>query len=438
DQIRCVKARVMVGDEIRTHIEDQALAYQEQGMEEAQALEAAVREMGDPVETGMSMDRIHRPEIAWGMIALMAVIGLVSIGIHTMFGLGDPELGMSYVKIQIGCTLTGFLAMICVCIVDYSFLAVHGTSVAAGFTGIFLLMWFFLGKSINGSTRWIHVAGSNVAMMSLIYLFVPLYGAVLFQYRKEQARGMVKSLLWIGIVLVPAYLMNSLGTQVSLAFILLTLFSVAVARKWFGIKRPKRFLAVLWGCVIFSGPAYLLFLSMTGQVDIMQSRRIRMFLGLDPENINYTRYAVLDILKGSRLIRTGNRGFSEFIGVVPAYNEEYVLASLAASFGFAAMAVLAALLGFMVFSIFRIAFRQKNELGMMISCGCGMNFTVLILICIFENVGLLPHMSFSLPFISAGGTNIIVSYIMAGIVLSVHRYKSVLPKELPGKVKLWS
>lgn len=438
DQIRCVKARAMVGDEIRMHIEDQALAFREQGMGEDQALEAAVREMGDPVEAGMSMDRIHRPEIPWKMIALMAVIGLASIAIHTMFGLGDPELGLPYIKMQIGCTLAGFLAMICVCIVDYSFLADHGTGVAAGFIGSTLLMWSFLGRSMNGATRWVHIAGLNIGLETFIYLFVPLYGAVLYRYRKEQVRGILKSLLWIAAATVPAWLMNSFSTRVLLTFILLILFSIAVARDWFGIRRPKRFLAGMWTCAILSGPAYVLFLGVTGRIDIMQSRRIRMFLGADPKGINYVRYAVLDALKDSQLIRTGSGDFSKFIGRVPSYNEDYVLAFLTVSFGYAAVAALAALLGLMVFGIFRITFRQKNELGMMISCGCGMNFAVLILICVLENVGILPHMSFDLPFISAGGTNMIVSYIMAGIVLSVYRYKSVLPGELAGRAKISS
>ena len=41
DQIRCAKARAMVGDEIRMHIDDQAFAFREPGMGEEQALKAA-------------------------------------------------------------------------------------------------------------------------------------------------------------------------------------------------------------------------------------------------------------------------------------------------------------------------------------------------------------------------------------------------------------
>ena len=77
DQIRCRMAREDVRKELLCHIEDQKAAFLSEGMEAAEAEEAAVREMGDPVETGNELDRIHRPKMAWGMIALIAVLSIV-------------------------------------------------------------------------------------------------------------------------------------------------------------------------------------------------------------------------------------------------------------------------------------------------------------------------------------------------------------------------
>ena len=77
DQIWCRMAREDVRKELLCHIEDQKAAFLSEGMEQAEAEEAAVREMGDPVETGNELDRIHRPKMAWGMIALIAVLSIV-------------------------------------------------------------------------------------------------------------------------------------------------------------------------------------------------------------------------------------------------------------------------------------------------------------------------------------------------------------------------
>ena len=76
EQIRCKMARGTIEQEINDHIEDQKEEFLSEGMSQTEAEEAAVREMGDPVEVGLEMDRIHRPTMAWGMIALIVGLSL--------------------------------------------------------------------------------------------------------------------------------------------------------------------------------------------------------------------------------------------------------------------------------------------------------------------------------------------------------------------------
>ncbi|OYP37289.1 hypothetical protein C8E03_102225 [Lachnotalea glycerini] len=70
NQIRCEKAKGMISEEIENHIDDQAKVYIDMGMGEAEAMAKAVKEMGDPVDTGVSLDRIHRPKMAWKYLSL--------------------------------------------------------------------------------------------------------------------------------------------------------------------------------------------------------------------------------------------------------------------------------------------------------------------------------------------------------------------------------
>lgn len=78
--------------------------------------------------------------------------------------------------------------------------------------------------------------------------------------------------------------------------------------------------------------------------------------------------------------------------------------------------------------------KQKNQLGMMMGCGCGMIFLVSFLINVLENLGPFPPTTTFLPFLSAGGSYIIVSYGLIGIILSIYRYKNVYPQNV--KVKM--
>ena len=91
DQIRCAGARRIVEEELREHSQDQAEAYEVDGMFEEEALERAVREMGDPVETGVSLDRVHRPHMSWGMLALVSVLALTGVVFQAALSAGGLD-----------------------------------------------------------------------------------------------------------------------------------------------------------------------------------------------------------------------------------------------------------------------------------------------------------------------------------------------------------
>lgn len=55
-------------------------------MSAEEAEREAVADMGDPVETGIALDKVHRPQVAWQMIAIMAVMTVASFLVHRQLG----------------------------------------------------------------------------------------------------------------------------------------------------------------------------------------------------------------------------------------------------------------------------------------------------------------------------------------------------------------
>ena len=60
EQIRTKRARIMVAEEVEAHIEDQKQDFMAHGLGEEEAESMAVVEMGDPVEAGVKLDRVHQ------------------------------------------------------------------------------------------------------------------------------------------------------------------------------------------------------------------------------------------------------------------------------------------------------------------------------------------------------------------------------------------
>ena len=63
-QIRCKKARPYIAEEIKGHIESQIEDNIADGMSYEEAEKNAVADMGDPIAVGISLDKIHKPQIA--------------------------------------------------------------------------------------------------------------------------------------------------------------------------------------------------------------------------------------------------------------------------------------------------------------------------------------------------------------------------------------
>ena len=73
-QIRQEAVRKEIRTELGQHIEDQADFYQESGMSRAEAVERAVEDMGDPVETGVQLDMVHQPQLDKKLMLAVAIL----------------------------------------------------------------------------------------------------------------------------------------------------------------------------------------------------------------------------------------------------------------------------------------------------------------------------------------------------------------------------
>ena len=111
EQVRCQKAHPAIERELRGHIEEQAMANMESGMQKEEAMRQAIRDMGDPVKAGVDLDRIHRPQMAWDVVGVMFLIALASIFIHIVIGMGAEEINSQpqgeYIGLAIAYTAAG-------------------------------------------------------------------------------------------------------------------------------------------------------------------------------------------------------------------------------------------------------------------------------------------------------------------------------------------
>lgn len=262
EQIRCKMARGTIEQEINDHIEDQKTEFLSEGMSQTEAEEAAVREMGDPVEVGLEMDRIHRPTMAWGMIALIVGLSLAgyllrSVMYQTALGIeqsaGKTEelfwTGMSsswHTSLELPALLIGLVLMIGICYMDYTRIAAYAKQILIVYQVLLLVGLQFTGLKVNGAARYIRIPFGNIGLnlIDLLWLTIPLFAAVLYSYRGQGYRGILKAILWM---IIPSYFLFIRGQSLIAAMILELVYCVvlaaAVYKGWFQVCKK----AVLTG-----------------------------------------------------------------------------------------------------------------------------------------------------------------------------------------------
>ncbi len=432
EQIRCQQARQMVSEELEEHILEQAKAYEEEGMFEEEALEKAVREMGDPVETGVALDGVHRPQISVGLLVLIGVISLFSVAVHAILGAYTQDVdgvGYAYLQKHIFYLVLGYVLMLGVYRLDYSILARHAKVVAAAFMVLIFVGGSLFGIQINGAKIYMRLGPFFLFLPMLATLYVPLYGGLLYTYRGEGYKGIMKLILWAVVPVYFTFHMPSFSQSVVLWCALITLLGIAIYQGWYGIGRKKLLILV----VLFTAPIWIVLSAIMLKVlATYQLHRIQAFLNNSPDN-NYLAIQMRNFLANSQLIG-GNAEHITEIGKLPGFNNDYIFVSLISAYGILAGILVVALFLFLIIKIFRVSLGQKNQLGMILGCSCGVVYLFQTGISISMNLGLLPTASATLPFFSSGGSGIIVSYILLGLVLSVYRYQNILStKPSPGK-----
>lgn len=421
EQIRCKPARNMVERELRSHIEEQAAENRANGMSEEQALAEAVRDMGDPVETGISLDRIHRPQMAWGMVILVAVISFLSIVLQGFIGFSNPEFGWNYVMRHTISVIFGFVLMLVIYRLDYSFVGKYAKGIAFVYNFILFFSIVFAGEAVNGAVLWLNMGSFHISLSTLMYLYVPLYTGILYRYHGTGYGGIFKSILWMLFPTFLAIRMPSLSLAVLIFFFMAVLLSIAVSKGWFRIS-AKKFLIVFWGMIIIL-PVLILKAAMEyGWLAEYQAARLETYLHPELRVYSWLSQSLKQVISGVHLFGGG----SEIVKGLPDYNSDYVLVFISSYYGAAAAVIVVSLVLFMAGKIFSIAFRQKNQLGMLMGFACGLIFLVSTIFNLWICSGNLPITLSFLPFFSYGSSNMFLSYILMGIVLSIYRYKNIL------------
>lgn len=346
------------------------------------------------------------------MLLLAGLLILFSATYYTAQDRGDP---LGEVKKQLIGIALGTAAMVITSRIPYRFW--RDTWVVIGALGISAVLLVLViipgvGVYLNGSRRWLSIAGMSFQPSEFAKLAVVLYMATTLTYRGKRIKslvfGIVPVLLVPGVVFLLILQQPNLSTAGSILITSLILIIIAGA-KW------KHILLMLVGGIGVGG-----FYAWSAPY-----RRERLLSFTDPfAKMNDEGYQL-----AQSLIAFGSGGlFGMGLGMgrqkyayLPYPESDFIFAIVGEDFGFAGcLAVIAMFIAFMLAGM-RIATRCRDKFGALLAAGITCSITVQAFLNMGVVIGILPTTGLPLPFFSAGGTSISITMAAVGILLNISR-----------------
>ena len=428
-QIRNKKAKQEVEREIRTHIEDQAQVYEQMGRTRDEAREEAVRQMGSPVEVGIDMDRIHRPKNNWmvlGMAMLLSLAGLLvqyfciyRFGTENLYRINQDAFARQCLYTFLG---LGFMSILYFC--DYSLFSRYGKLIGGLFlVSIILVCNLGMVQVINGGHSY---------MKTVMYLFIPMYGGILYGYRGTGYSGVIRSLLWLLAAAYTSFAVigGGIGITLDVMSVCFMMLMYSLFRNWYQVKRKSRPILGL-GALALAGGCY----SYLG-MQPYQMARLRAILSpwAYAREEAFQVVVTRDIMKQLKFLGGLTKGGTPEgtpIHLLPGAQYDYVMLQAASTWGVLAVGILAGLLILFLFLLFHMVKKQKNQLGQLIGYGCVMILVLETGWNLMLNLGFVFVSTAGLPFFTYGGYHTVAVYGLLGILLSIYRYQDLIWERSP-------
>ncbi len=319
--------------------------------------------------------------------------------------------GFFFLKRQLLYALIGFLLMAVATYFNYR--NWRKLAVVALLGSIVLLVLLFvpgLGVRVGGALRWLKLPGFNLQPAELVKLGLVLYLAHSLTRKKEKVRSLIKGylpyLVVLAVVLLLLLKQPDLGSAMIIAGVALSMLIVAGVRWLYILPTLLMSLPVLYVLVMSA-----------------DYRRRRILAFLDPWDDPFdTGFQIIQ-----SLVAFGKGGiFGQGLGVgeqklfyLPEAHTDFIFSVIGEELGLVGVLVVASMFLLLVLCGIRIALQCQDPFGRNLAFGLSLLLGLEAFVNLSVCMGLLPTKGLALPFISYGGTSLVVCLIAVGILLNI-------------------
>lgn len=300
---------------------------------------------------------------------------------------------------------------------------------------VLLVITFVFGTELYGARLWLDVGPVQFQPGEFIKIVLVVFIA---GYLADNRALLSEASARIGPIRIPPlpYLLPMIAIFVIVMLMVVIMKDLGTALLFFGIFLTMLFVAtgrrsyVLVGLILFLGGsfvAYELFRHVRDRIDVW----LNPFA--DPTGAAYqTVQAIYAFARGGLFGEGIGQGLLPTIGgSFPAIQTDFIFASIAEEIGLVGAFALLALVLLLVFRGLRIAIVAHDDFAAMLAVGLTASLGLQTLIIVGGNAKLIPLTGVTFPFVSYGGSSLLASFIVIGLLLAISNRASREPAGEP-------
>jgi rod shape determining protein RodA len=358
--------------------------------------------------------------VDWVLLLLtvvLTVVGLVLL--HSISATTPDEAAFWLVRVLKQGATAGFglLVVVLITAFDYRFFKVY-----AGFIYVAALAALVLVKIPGiGATdpsgvaqRWFAIAGLQITPSEITKVCaIVMLAAILSEIRAPEPAlsDLARVLAVAAVPLVLVFIQPDIGTSIVLAAITVGMLIVAGTRL-------KHLLVLTATGLVLIGLAF-----QVGVIQDFQRQRLTAFLDRAnaPEDAKYNLdQSLIAVGSGGLLGRGYLKGTQTNLDYVPRQHTDFIFTVAGEEFGFVGAMFVLLLYALILWRAIRIATLSKDPFGTLVAAGIASMFAIQMFVNVGMVIGIMPITGIPLPFLSYGGSSILVSFAAIGMLESIH------------------
>ena len=354
----------------------------------------------------------------------LSIMILVFIGIIMVFSASWPEAmqkfddGYYFLKRQLSFAILGFFVLIVLMNIDYRYYKKFALPIFIIAIILGLLIFSPLGVEQKGARRWVQILGFRFMPSDIIKLSSIIFFAAFLSNKKDRIPtllyGTIPALAIIGVSCGLIYFQKDLGTTITLSGTMMVMFFVA------GMRLSHLF-------ALGGGACGLLYFAITSEGNEYRLERVTAFIDPFADKLDTGWQAVQSLyaIGSGGLFGLGlGKSRQKFFYIPESYND-FIFSIIGEELGFLGALLVMGLLLVAIWRGIIIALKVDDTFGCYLATGIIALIAIQSLIHIAVVTSSIPTTGITLPFVSYGGTSLVMNMAAIGVLLNISRHANL-------------